>query len=45
MRSLLCVCLVACVVLTAGIAGAANPGQVPDNTLAMIGLSGIAAHD
>ena len=41
MRSLLCVCLVACVVLTAGFAGAANPGQVPDNTLAMLGLSGM----
>ena len=41
MRSLLCVCLVACVVLTAGMAGAANPGQVPDNTLSMIGLSGL----
>ena len=41
MRSLLCVCLVACVVLTAGFAGAATPGQVSDNTLAMMGLSGM----
>ncbi len=41
MRFLLCACLVACVVMTAGFAGAATPGQVPDNTLAMIGLSGI----
>ena len=41
MRSLLCVCLVACVVLTAGFAGTANPGQVPDNTLAMMGFSGM----
>ena len=41
MRSLLCVSLVACIVLAAGMASAAAPGQVPDNTLAALGLGGM----
>jgi hypothetical protein len=39
MRSLLAVCVV--LALTAGVANAANPGQVPDATLAQLGLSGL----
>ena len=39
MRSLLIA--VACLMLTAGVAYAANPGQVPDATLASFGLSGM----
>ena len=39
MRSLLIVCLVACVALVAGTANAA--GQISDNTLAQMGLAGL----
>ena len=39
MRSLLVVCLVACVALVAGTANAG--GQISDNTLAQMGLSGL----
>ena len=39
MRSLLIVCIVACVALTAGMATAA--GQISDNALAQMGLAGL----
>ena len=39
MRSLLIVCVVACVALVAGTANAA--GQISDNTLAQMGLAGL----
>jgi hypothetical protein len=39
MRSLLVVCLVACVALVAGTANAA--GQISDNTLAQMGIAGL----
>ena len=42
MRSLFLVCAVVSVLaLTAGMANAANPGQVPNSTLAQLGLSGL----
>ena len=42
MRSLLVVCAVVSVLaLTAGMANAANPGQVPNSALAQLGLSGM----
>jgi opacity protein-like surface antigen len=42
MRSLLVLCAVVSVLaLTAGMANAANPGQVPNSTLAQLGLSGM----
>jgi hypothetical protein len=41
MRSLLIVCVVACLALTAGMANAANPGQISDNALAQMGLAGM----
>ena len=42
MRSLLVVCAVISVLaLTAGMANAANPGQVPNSSLAQLGLSGM----
>jgi hypothetical protein len=41
MRSLLVVCIVACLALTAGMANAASPGQISDNALAQMGLGGL----
>jgi hypothetical protein len=41
MRSLLVVCVVACLALTAGMANAASPGQISDNALAQMGLGGL----
>jgi len=41
MRSLLIVCVVACLALTAGMANAASPGQISDNTLSQMGLAGL----
>jgi hypothetical protein len=42
MRNLLTVCAVVCVVLlAASFATAANPGQVPHNTLSQMGLAGL----
>ena len=42
MRSLLVVCtLISVLALTAGMANAANPGQVPNSALAQLGLSGM----
>ena len=41
MRYLLTACVVACLALGAGMAHAATPGQVPDSTLAAMGLGGL----
>ena len=41
MRSLLIVCVVACVTLVAGMANAATPSQISDNALAQMGLAGL----
>jgi predicted metal-binding membrane protein len=41
MRSLLVVCAVVSVLAFTGMASAANPGQVPNATLAQLGLSGM----
>jgi hypothetical protein len=41
MRSLLIVCVVACLALTVSMASAASPGQISDNTLAQMGLAGM----
>lgn len=39
MRSLIVLCVVVCVVLAAGFASAANPGQVSQDTLSKMGLA------
>jgi ABC-type proline/glycine betaine transport system substrate-binding protein len=41
MRSLLTLCVIVALALTAGVACAAQPGQVPDMTLAQLGLGGM----
>jgi hypothetical protein len=39
MPKLIALCVVVCAVLAAGFASAANPGQVPQNTLCKMGLA------